>query len=197
MKYFNNYSYDRWSDTLETQAIRAEQYKLKEIDYIPITDAELETIKNINNLTLERLAFSFLCLAKFYNIYNPKNNDWVNVEDKYVFKLANIQTNIIKQCLFINDLKRLGLIEYSRVVDNINTNVLYINNDSPEMLHIDEFRDLGSEYLFWKGEDFVRCCECNKLIKINNPKNTSQRYCNDCKKIKDKDKYQRYNQKRK
>lgn len=178
-KYFYNYNPDKWTNTLESQVNRTEQYMIKEIDYISITESELTTIKNINSNVLEKLAFSLLCLSKFYNMVNPTNNDWANVEDKVLFKLANIQVNIEKQCLYINDLKRIGLIEYSRVIDNINTNVLYINDESPIVLKIYEFRDLGLEYLYWKGENYVRCRDCGKLIKPNKQNNNT--YCNSCK----------------
>ena len=173
------YNPDKWQDTFDNLIKQAKKYKLKEIDYISITENELKTISSIKNKPLERLAFTLLCLSKLANKFNPNNNDWSNRQDKEVFKLANIQVNITKQCLMINDLKNLGLIEYSKIIDNINTKVLFIDEDSKEILKITKFRDLGNEYLFWKGEKFKRCRECGKLIRPNKQNNNS--YCNECK----------------
>ena len=75
----------------------------------------------------------------------------------------------------MNDLKTAGLIEYSRIVDNINSHVLFIDTDS---LPVDDFRDLGLHIYFIKV-NFTICKDCNKLVRQNKQNNIV--YCNECK----------------
>ena len=73
---YKKYNSVRWSKTLEKYAKTAGKYPLSEINYIAITQSELEYIKDVGDLRLERLMFSLLCCAKLYNAKNPKNNNW-------------------------------------------------------------------------------------------------------------------------
>ena len=66
----------------------------------------------------------FLGIAKFKNAINEKNNDWVSCSDKEIFKMANIQKDIIVQSSLFKDLRDAGLIQFSRIVDNLNVRVL-------------------------------------------------------------------------
>lgn len=178
-KYYPNFNSAKWQLTIEKQVKQVEKYSLIEIDNVIITENELTTIRELKNKSLEKLAFTLLCLAKFSNAVNPHNNDWSNREDKEIFKLANIQADIKKQSLMMNDLKTAGLIEYSRIVDNINSHILFIDTDSLPILFVDDFRDLGFTYLIYKGENFTRCKDCGRIIRQNKQNNIV--YCNDCK----------------
>ena len=60
----------------------------------------------------------------------------------------------------------------------------YIDNDSEVEMIINNFDGVIYQYLIWKGERWKRCELCNKWIKIRNKKNTSQKYCGSCKKMK-------------
>lgn len=62
---YPNFNPVKWQDTIERQVKKAKKYSLIEIDFIPITKNELDTIKSIKNKPQERLAFTLLCLAKF------------------------------------------------------------------------------------------------------------------------------------
>jgi hypothetical protein len=190
IKNYKNFNPVKWSITINKQIKQVEKYHLIEVNGVWITQNELDTILQIKNKILEKLAFTILCLAKLSNRINPNNKDWVNREDKVIFKLARIACTIKKQSLYINDLKTLGLIEYSKKIDNVNTNVLFVDEDSERVLFINDFRELGYEYLFWKGEKFFRCGECGVLRRKNT---NNQKYCKDCgegiNKLKSLDKY--------
>lgn len=172
-----NYNPVKWSATIDRQVNKSDKYPLIKIDNIPITKNEIDTIQSIKNIRLERLAFVILCFAKFSNLRSENNNDWVNREIKEIFKLARLPVVISKQCLMLNDLKKLGLIEYSKKVDNVNINVQYIDNDSEILLRLTDFRELGYEYMLFKGEKYIRCGECGILIK---QKNNRVKYCKGC-----------------
>jgi DNA-directed RNA polymerase subunit RPC12/RpoP len=45
-------------------------------------------------------------------------------------------------------------------------------------LFISDPRELGYEYLAYKGDNFIRCADCGILTRGN--KNGTKRYCKDC-----------------
>ena len=54
----------------------------------------------------------------------------------------------------------------------------FINDDSEEELFISDFRELGYEYLLYKGENLIRCADCGILTRGN--KTGTKKYCKDC-----------------
>lgn len=177
------YIYSKWVDYIKKQIKLAKKFPLSEIDYIPITQMELDTIAQLNDIRLERITFVLLCYAKMYNLKTNKNNNWVNQELKTIFKNARVTVKIVDQCSMINKIKTSGLITYSKKVDNTNVKVNFIDNDTDSiMLRITDFRELGYEYLVWKGEKFFRCLECGILTRQN--KQGNRKYCNLCSKYK-------------
>ena len=72
----------------------------------------------------------------------------------------------------------MGLLEFSRRNDNTNCQVTFVNDDSENILFISDSRELGYEYLAYKGDNFIRCADCGILTRGN--KNGTKRYCKDC-----------------
>ena len=167
-----------WNENIETIAKNAGKYKLYEIDGIWITENELKTIDGLHNKVLERLAFTLLCLAKLGNIKNKKNNGWVNYDAKEIFTLARISCSVANRYERLGKLHELSLLEFPRRIDNLSCRVTYIDDDSERKLFISDFRELGYEYLKYKGENYIRCCECGRLTKNN--KYGNKKYCSDC-----------------
>lgn len=179
-KYYPRYDCNKamWNESIEKIAKNAGKYTLFEIDGVWITEAELETITNIHNKVLERLAFTLLCLAKLGNMKNPKNSGWVNNDAKEVFSLARISCSVANRYERLGELHSLSLLEFPRRIDNLSCRVTYINDDSKKKLFISDFRELGYEYLKYKGENFIRCGECGILIRNN--KTGTKKYCQEC-----------------
>jgi hypothetical protein len=169
-----------WSSSIEKYAVKAAKYPLCECKGVWITENELKTIEEIHNKVLERLAFTLLCLSKFRNYRNSKNNNWVNYSNGEIYKLACINTTAFDKDLKFNQLRELGLIEYAKKVDNLNIKVLYIDDESENKLFISDFRKLGYEWRLYKGEKYIRCADCGILVKKNSNRN---KYCKDCAKI--------------
>ena len=145
----------------------------------------METIIELKNKVLERLAFTMLCLAKLNNIKNPRNNGWVNADSKEIFNYARISCKANEREVKIGQLWKKGLLEFSKRNDNLNCRVTFINDDSEEELFITEagFQELGYEYINYtnklpKGKFFIRCLECGCLTYGN--KNKTKKYCNKC-----------------
>ena len=172
------YNKPYWDEYIESAIKKAKRQPLRELDGVWITKAELETIGDINNKVLERLAFVLLCLAKYSTATNPKANGWVNFEAKLIYSLARINCTVSERYQKFSKLYGMGLIELPKKNDNLSVRVAYTNNDSDNVLFIDDFRELGYEYLKHKGENYIRCAECGRLIKAN--KRNTRRYCPDC-----------------
>jgi hypothetical protein len=146
-KVYMDYNKVSWLK-LFTQAIESSiKYPLIEIDFIPITMSELNTINSLTSEQEKRVLFAMLCYAKYYNIVNPENNGWVNTDAKIIFKSAHVQKNIDEQYKMLYDMANRGHIATSKNMSTLNKQVLFINNDSEVILKISDFRDLGYEYL--------------------------------------------------
>ena len=180
---FKNYSIgyqsDRlsWQDTIEKIVKKVNNYTLLELDGVKITKSELKTISGIGNPNKERVMFTILCLAKFGIARNPQSNGWVNTDSKEIFKMARVSCKAKERELYIGDLCDRGLLELPKRNDNVSLRVTFID-DGDEELFISDFRELGYEYLKYKGENFIRCAECGILTRGN--KNRTKRYCKDC-----------------
>lgn len=177
---YPRYSCNRadWDAHIEKMAASAGKYTLFEIDGIWITRAELDTIEGIHNKVLERLAFTMLCLAKLGNARNRKNNGWVNYTAKDIYSMARISCSVIDRYEKLSQLNQLSLLEFPKKNDNLSSRVTYVDDDSEKILFIYDFRELGYEYLKYKGENFIRCHECGILIRNN--KAGTKKYCHQC-----------------
>ena len=167
----------KWQATIDKQVNSADKYELIDISGVEITQSEIDKIQQIEGKLLQRLMFTMLCLAKYGNAINPNNNNWVNRKDKEIFSLANITLTTKRQSLLINALWTMQYIGYSRVVDNININVKIVDNESPTVLYISDFRNLGNQYMRYCGDKYIECECCGKVVK---EKHGKQLYCTEC-----------------
>lgn len=147
------------------------------INEIAVTIGELETIRGLNNLRLEKLAFVLLVYAKIYNKRNSNTLFWVNSPYKDIFEDANIKVTKKTQAQMIHKLVEKDMIKCSVVVDCNNLKVLYHDKDSDAHLVIDDFRDYVLNYLRWREEKIINCNRCARLIE---KKGNKKKYCNDC-----------------
>lgn len=188
LKNYKSYNRVKWEDVINKyiDATFKKGYDLVEIEYIPVTDEEINTIKILKSKRLQRLAFTMLVIAKMNNIISDKNNSWVNRKDKEIFKHANIGMSIKNQCLLLNDLKTHGLIEFSERVDNVNNRVLFIK-DGDIAIEINDMRNLGYQYDNYVGNGKFKKCEiCGDIIR-NTSKTKTAKYCVECAKEKQKE----------
>lgn len=175
---YKNYNPATWEDIIEDISKKANKYPLREIDCIEITKSEIDTIREMNDIKYEKLLFTILCYAKLYNKISDKNNGWVNADIKELFRVARVTVRYRNdKFLYLNDLESDGLISFSNKNDNLNLRVNFINDDEV-VLKIDDFRELGYEYLNYiqKG-NFTRCQICGKLIEVTGNK---KKYCDEC-----------------
>lgn len=181
---YKNFNSALWEDIIEDISKKANKYSLREIDLIGITQQELDKISEIDNLKYQKLLFTMLCYAKLYNFISENNNGWINTDIKEIFRVARVSVKHRNdKFLYLNDLERTGLISFSSKNDNLNIRVNFVNINGEYVLYIDDFRELGYEYLNYIGnEKFIRCINCKRLVKKKSKHDYSTKYCGTCSK---------------
>lgn len=176
-------SLPKWSVTLDNAIKRASACEAVKIPYITVTDVELDTIKEIKGVQLQRLAFTLLCLAKYYMTINPKTDGWVSMPDNEIMHMANINTSHVRQDCMYNTLYELGLIQLPRRVDSTSVRVCFIA-DGNEVFRVDNLANLGYQFMMLNGDkNYYKCANCGKVVKRKHSASIGGRppkYCQEC-----------------
>jgi hypothetical protein len=175
--HYPKYNSIDWSEAIESCVNRAPKYPLCQCDGIWITSEEITLIERISNKVLERLAFTLLCLAKFRNFKNQDNQNWVTNSDSEIYKLACITTTAYDKDIRFHKLRELGLIEFANRIDNLSIRVLFAEEAQKGRLFITDFRKLGYEWRTIKGENYIRCAQCDILVRKTS---LNKKYCSSC-----------------
>jgi hypothetical protein len=142
-KNYPGYNSVKWQDIIEKIVkgiYKTKDYKLFDVEKVEVTNNELEIIKNINNIKLEKLAFVLLVYAKIYNKLNENDSNWVNAEHKHIFSDAKIAVKVKEQGEILHELFNIGLIETSKMVSCTNIKVNFIDKNSDVVITIIDFR---------------------------------------------------------
>jgi hypothetical protein len=179
MKNYDGFNSVKWSNILDrlVKYVQKLNHELLNIESVNIYKNELQTIKNIKNTRLERLAFILLVYSKIYNIINKNKNNWVNASLKDIFSDCKMAVSSTEQCLMMNKLYDMGLIELSKKVDCTNIKVKFANENCDVSIVVNDFRDYVYYYLEYTGEKIGKCESCGKLVKA---KANSHKYCKSC-----------------
>ena len=180
------YKESKWIDSIFYQVIKSKKYNLKKVDNVIVTKSEMEIIQSVKGKSRQKVLFTLLILAKYYNAVSDKNKNWTNLEYKKIFKLANVQLSIQNQALLINDLYNCGFVNVSKNVGKPNIQVNFVDNESDTVLTITRLKDLGKEYLMFCGEDYIRCQKCG--VPIKKSRNGKVKYCGKCAEMIDREK---------
>lgn len=169
----------RWQGVLDTVVKRAVKYPLIEVEGVGVTEKELSVIREVGEKKrrYQRLLFAMLCLAKYGNAVNPENHNWVNRPDRELLKLSNVDVPVKRLALMLNDLWKMELIGYSRVIDNMNINVKFVDDDGEPAVLVTDFRNLGNQFMMLEGEPYMECQCCGLVIRRNS---NAQKYCPEC-----------------
>lgn len=172
-------SLPKWAETLDYAVARALKYDAIKIDGIEITKPEMERIDALEGKQIRRLAFTLLCLAKYWDIVNPQGDHWVNSKDSEIMRMANINTSIKRQSLMYFNLNEVGMVQFSKKVDNTNVRVCFITPGETAMV-VTDFRNLGYQYLKYHGEPYFECQNCGITVKNENTTGRKPKYCREC-----------------
>jgi hypothetical protein len=145
---------------------------LKEIKYIPLLQEELDVI---NSLTKDReKKFLFVCyiMARF------NNSDWINIDDKELFKMANISLTCNDRQLFIYNMIQKGYMSQAKSNTNNSINIKRLGGE--EIIKVIDFNNMGNFLLSYLKPNYTQCTNCGKLIKIKSKFDSSTKYCDSC-----------------
>lgn len=181
-QHYKNYNPALWEDIIEDISRKSNKYPLKEIEFIGITQSEINKIAELKNIKYEKLLFTALCYAKLHNIASENNNGWANMTIKELFMISRVTVkHSADKFLYLNDLEKTGCISFSNKNDNLNIKVNIIDTSTNPILEITDFRELGYEYLHYIGDGkFIRCSECGRLVRKVSQKDFSTKYCAQC-----------------
>ena len=143
-------SIPKWSDTVEKAVSRAQKRPAVNVDVIDITREEMDRIEAVEGAQTQRLAFTLLCLSKYWSIARGVDNPWVGNKDSDIMRMANIATSIKRQSQMYRKLAELGLIRLSRRIDNTGVQVAF-ETDGETVMTVTDFRNLGYQYMMYHG----------------------------------------------
>ena len=170
----------RWNEMMERALAHAQKQPAIDTGSITVTAPEMETIKALKGKQLQRLAFALLCISKFWNLYSAKNDSWVRTPDNEIMRYANIKTSVMRQSLLYHSLIEAGLIRMPKKVDNTNVKVEFAQEGDAALV-IEDFRNLGYQYLMYIGEPYFKCERCGVVTRLKNPNGgRPQKYCVSC-----------------
>ena len=171
-----------WGKTLDNAIRYAIKYKPINIGEITVTDRELSVIDSLSGVQLRRLAFTLLCVAKYANEVNGDIDYWVNTPDKDIMRMANINTSIRRQSMMYGQLRDIGLIRFSKRVDNLSVQVLFASDDGGIGMTVRDFRNLGFRYMMRNSKQYYECECCGLVCKEREGKTSGRKkkYCAEC-----------------
>lgn len=176
-------SIPKWDKTLSLAVSGAKKYQAIGIQGVEITKPEMDRINRLKGTQMRRLAFTLLCLAKYWDAVGAAGEHWMNTKDSEVMRMANINTSIRRQSLLYHDLREAGLVSFSKKVDNTNVQVNFMT-DGEVVLHVADFRNLGYQYLKYRGEPYFECVNCGIVSKVKDFRygkaGPKQKYCAAC-----------------
>ncbi|MEY8352580.1 hypothetical protein AALB39_04395 [Lachnospiraceae bacterium 54-53] len=174
-----------WESVIEDISKKAKKYPLKEFDAVGITKNEMDVIMGTDGLKYQKLLFTMLCHARYYSLISENNNSWVNTSIPELYRLARVTVKHRNdKFLYLNDLEKLGLIEFSKKNTNLNMRITFLDSSEESVLNICDFRELGYEYLNYIGEgNFIRCSECRRLVRKKSNYDRSTKYCSLCSEV--------------
>lgn len=174
-------SVPKWENTINLAVSRAQKYGLVMIDELVVTKPEIDIIKSLGTKQMQRLAFTLLCLSKYYDSINQNADHWVNTPDCDVMRMANINTSIRRQSLMYHSLNELGLVQFSKKVDNTNVRVCF-TTPGEDAVRITDMRNLGFQYMMHIGESGYLVCQNCGITKKYDRRGAGRmpKYCAEC-----------------
>lgn len=168
--------------TMVEYAIKqAMKYDLIVLDEIDITKTEMDKIASLKGIQARKLAFTLLCIAKYWDEVSGVAEHWINSPDTEVINSACIATSTKKQDELFKELYDAGMIDYAKRVDNLHVRVLFADNNDTA-IRVKDLRNLGYQYLSWVGNrQYFACENCGIMVrKAGSDVGRPQKYCKSC-----------------
>ena len=162
----------------------AKKVGLKQVDHIYITKSELDFIKKLDDIKLEKVAFVLLALAKYHNEVSDDCDDRVYIKLSEVKKMARINMNRVDFEYFYADLYDKGVLKHNTSPTSTMQIVNFVSHNQDDEVAFElkevDYLELAYMYLSWKnnGKGYTRCSVCNRLMRQSKTK--PRKYCEEC-----------------
>lgn len=178
-EYHKNYNVNSWYKSIEKNAREARKYPLICVEHISVTKKEVDYIEGLKEINYRKVLFAALCYAKYHNLVSDKNNNWCNIGERELFKRANVQVNLKTKGDIIHDLVAMKAMSLPKKDDseNICVKIVQDDNDDECLIRIYDLRNLGFQYLAYKGEKYKPCAECGEFFRYAH---VDANYCRNC-----------------
>lgn len=178
---------NRWRKTIESivnDLIGKQDFELRDIEEIHITESELNTIKALDSELEQRYAFGLIVYCKIWNY--KKKGKFVRIESTTHFaKDCDVRLGRNEKEKLFNRLKTKGLVGVPRKIGSDSVEVLFVDHDGESSLTIPikNIEKFIYYYYGWSGKHRVVCCDnCGDVV-LDKGKTKPQKYCEPCKKL--------------
>jgi ribosomal protein L20A (L18A) len=172
---------EQYFKTIYRNIASAKKYKFRNVAPVKITQAEIDKIIGQNDIRKEKIAFTLLAVAKYYNNVSPDNNNRMYMSMSDLFKLARVAIPSKERATYLsfayeNDI----LVEHTFVGTNLKI-VGFVNDNSETVIELNEadYKELAYAYLNYKNGGYKHCKNCGRLFKMRKYAN-KQLYCREC-----------------
>lgn len=184
IKNYGDYNEIDWEELVKgiiKTTLRNENPIINNVKEVEIYKSEIEFIKNIKGEKFQKLAFTYLVYARLLYKLEGKNEEcWVDGKHQTeIFKDAKVTDKGRLQLEDIHRMYKNGILELSFINSNNNVKITFNEKEDKEIgLVINDFRELGLQWLEYSGNNKIEKCEiCNRrIVKTTNIK----KYCKQC-----------------
>jgi hypothetical protein len=193
-----------WNETTQGWKIviaikEAKKRRIRTSIPIPVTKAELEEIKKVNDYSMEKVLFAMLVYAKVLKYNNttlrPRKKlrllgtFYVNETLSNIFTVARVESSKKQRTDMIHHLYSLGYLDATRYGGFL---LKYVQEESPVELMVETYDNLILYYQRYCGEQIAACAECGKLFV---KKYSTDSLCHLCKQEKRKEQWRKNSKK--
>ena len=169
------------SASVEYAVKQAWKYDIVMIEKIDVSVQEMSRIGALKSVQARKLAFTLLCIAKYWDEVSSVAEHWINSPDSYIVSSACITSSTKRQDELFKELYDAGMIDYAKRVDNLHVRVLFMESGETAV-SIRDLRNLGYQYLALSGDSQWFLCEnCGVTVrKAKSDFGRPQKYCKAC-----------------
>ena len=155
----------------------------KDVASVVITQKELDTIKSLNDIRKEKLAFVLLADAKYDNAFKQKNINLSYLNNSDLYRMARVTMPIKERSMFLHFLYENNLVEINLNPTTSHKKLLYVDMEEEFeiglVLNEKNYDELAFTYMNWKdGGGYKECKSCGRLFRTK--KQGNQIYCKKC-----------------
>lgn len=190
---------NRWRKTIESivnDLIGKQDFELRDIEEIHITESELNSIKALDSDLEQRYAFGLIVYCKIWNY--KKKGRFVRIDSTTHFaKDCDVNAKREDREKLFHRLKTKGLVNIPRKTGSDSVEVLFVDHEGEPSLTIPikNIEKFIYYYYDWNGESKTKeCAVCGELILVKGKAST--KYCDKCKREKELERHKNYNSKR-